>query len=763
VSGQIASTGSWQFAGAGPVQSDNAPQLFRLENRADGEALQALRAEGTRHLHWHDQLKSQVAELLKSRRPDLRLGPAALQTAAEQLIEARGGDAFGCWVLYPWRQMVVRLLPEPEFAELRTSRNRYKITAEEQERLGRATIGIVGLSAGNAIALCLALERIGGTFRLADHDAIELSNMNRVSCGVTALGLNKAVLTARQLYEIDPYLRIELFDRGVQADDIPSFMDGPPKLDLLIEECDDLYMKVRLREEARARQVAVVMETNDRGLLDVERFDLEPERPILHGLLAGARSEELQGLTTEAKTPFVLRVLGSDMSPRLAASLIEIDKTISGWPQLASGNMLGGAVVTATVRRMLLGEWRLSGRFRIDLEELVEGATTAVPAPLESASPIPLAAEAPPFPLNPKPSVLPSRQEVAWLVGRAGMAPSGGNDQPWRFVWHGGRSLHCYLDRRHAGSFLDYGCSASYLALGAAAENAVIAATKLARRQGLEAFPEPSSADLVFTLTLAEPIPSLEPDPLEPFIEARATNRHVGERRSLDVAQLHALQAAGQERGVELELVSHPDALSEIGAVLGAVDRFRFMCERLHTAMMSELRWSPGEALASRDGIDVATLELDAVGMAGLKIIANERTARFLRSLGKGARLENSARKAIDAASAVGLITIHGTEPRAFFQAGRAMQRIWLTATRLGLAFQPMSVAPYLFLRLTRGGGEGFTPAEVATLSKLRQRFAAIFAPRVGWSEPLLFRLTHAGPPSTRALRRPLTDILTEE
>ncbi|HYJ08540.1 MAG TPA: Rv1355c family protein, partial [Polyangiaceae bacterium] len=469
MSGQIASTGSWQFAGAGPVQNDHAPQLFRLENPADGEALRALRAEGTRHLHWHDQLKSQVAELLKSRRPDLRLGPAALQTAAEQLIEARGGDAFGCWVLYPWRQMVVRLLPEPEFAELRTSRNRYKITAEEQECLGRATIGIVGLSAGNAIALCLALERIGGTFRLADHDAIELSNMNRVSCGVTALGLNKAVLTARQLSEIDPYLRIELFDRGVQADDIPSFMDGPPKLDLLIEECDDLYMKVRLREEARARQVAVVMETNDRGLLDVERFDLEPERPILHGLLAGARSEELQGLTTEAKTPFVLRVLGSDMSPRLAASLIEIDKTISGWPQLASGNMLGGAVVTATVRRMLLGEWRLSGRFRIDLEELIEGAAAAVPAPLESASPIPLAAGAPPFPLNAEPSVLPSREEVAWLVGRAGMAPSGGNDQPWRFVWHGGRTLHCYLDRRHAGSFLDYGCSASYLALGAAA------------------------------------------------------------------------------------------------------------------------------------------------------------------------------------------------------------------------------------------------------------------------------------------------------
>jgi hypothetical protein len=29
------------------------------------------------------------------------------------------------------------------------------------------------------------------------------------------------------------------------------------------------------------------METSDRGVLDVERFDLEPDRPIFHGLLPG--------------------------------------------------------------------------------------------------------------------------------------------------------------------------------------------------------------------------------------------------------------------------------------------------------------------------------------------------------------------------------------------------------------------------------------------------------------------------------------------
>jgi nitroreductase len=52
-----------------------------------------------------------------------------------------------------------------------------------------------------------------------------------------------------------------------------------------VEECDDLYLKIALREYARKKRVPVLMETSDRGLLEIERFDLEPERGILHGLM----------------------------------------------------------------------------------------------------------------------------------------------------------------------------------------------------------------------------------------------------------------------------------------------------------------------------------------------------------------------------------------------------------------------------------------------------------------------------------------------
>jgi hypothetical protein len=58
---------------------------------------------------------------------------------------------------------------------------------------------------------------------------------------------------------------------------------------------------------------------------DVERFDLEPRRPLLHGSIPEVTTESLSGLTTEQKIPLVLDIIGADtMSARLRASLIEI-------------------------------------------------------------------------------------------------------------------------------------------------------------------------------------------------------------------------------------------------------------------------------------------------------------------------------------------------------------------------------------------------------------------------------------------------------
>ncbi|MGB1031398.1 MAG: ThiF family adenylyltransferase, partial [Flavobacteriales bacterium] len=112
---------------------------------------------------------------------------------------------YGVWVYYPWLRKLVHLLDEKEFVECRTNRNKYKITAEEQEVLSKKVVGVVGLSVGQSVSLTMAMERSFGELRIADFDDLELTNLNRIRTGVHNLGLPKTTIVAREIAEIDPF------------------------------------------------------------------------------------------------------------------------------------------------------------------------------------------------------------------------------------------------------------------------------------------------------------------------------------------------------------------------------------------------------------------------------------------------------------------------------------------------------------------------------------------------------------------------------
>jgi hypothetical protein len=59
------------------------------------------------------------------------------------------------------------------------------------------------------------------------------------------------------------------------------------------------------------------------------------------------------------------------VSGKMKFSMSEIGKSITTWPQLASSVVLGGAVTTDIARRILLEQHTRSGRFYVDLEELI--------------------------------------------------------------------------------------------------------------------------------------------------------------------------------------------------------------------------------------------------------------------------------------------------------------------------------------------------------------------------------------------------------
>ena len=358
------------------------PRLISADGPEGVAALRELLGSG-RVRAVHDRLDEQLTELVVARCPSLHSDREAVRLAVDAVLDGVPTWRFGSWVWYPWSGRLVHVLPRDLFRRVRTDRNRDKITSVEQAGLFGRRIGVIGLSVGNSAALTLAMEGVGGAFRLADFDRIGLSNLNRLRSGVAELGVDKTVACARQLFEIDPYLDVEVFPEGLSEANIESFFadaDGRG-LDLLVEECDTPWVKVAAREHARQRGIPVLMDANDRGLLDVERFDLDPHRPLLHGRLDGVASADLLALTPKEAVQLLLRMVDADaISPVMAGAIGQIGRTLCSWPQLASGVMLGAALVTDTARRILLDHPVPSGRYYVDLQQLIPAAAISAEA-----------------------------------------------------------------------------------------------------------------------------------------------------------------------------------------------------------------------------------------------------------------------------------------------------------------------------------------------------------------------------------------------
>jgi molybdopterin/thiamine biosynthesis adenylyltransferase len=761
----------------------NQPQLLRPLISNHRKRLEGL-LETEPGITVYDQLTSQLESLLRSRHPGRRITPTELRTLVTEHLQGVPPEEYGIWVYYPWSLRLVHILDEAEFVELRTNRNQHKITREEHDVLAEKKVGVVGLSVGQSVAMNLAMERSCGELRIADFDSLELSNLNRIRTGVHNLGVSKVEILAREIAELDPFLRVRCFPQGVTADNLDQFLTDGGKLSLLIEECDSLDIKVLCRQRAREHRIPVVMETSDRGILDIERFDLESNRPIFHGKVKDLDPQHLKDLRDEEKIPFALSILGIDsLSPRMRASLLEVGQSLTSWPQPATSVMLGSAVAADACRRILLDTFHESGRFFVDLEELVtdglakEAITQTMKAPTsKTGDPQVLRLterdmesmaskvdhEAGPT------QIQPNRDIVKRLVHAATLAPSGGNVQPWRWLFRGGK-LFLFHDKERSVCLLDFLDRASHMALGAAAENLVLEAHAQSLEVELRKFPIPNDSRLACIFTFHENADnrkvsqeSHERDPLVAFISERSTNRKLSRRQLIPQEKMRALvDVAATVPGVQLDLVTTEDQLSELGEIVGATERLRMLHPQAHADFIKEVRWTQEEAVTTRDGIDLATVELSPWQRSGLQVAKNWLAVKYIKKWGGGAVFETLSRQATESASAMGLLTMSEDDPVSYFDGGRAVEAIWLEANRHGIAFQPLTPITFLFLRLLRGKGEGLTQEMHSELPALRERFLTIFPNASGRGEIFLFRLFYAAPPSARSLRRSVDDVLT--
>ena len=287
-------------------------------------------------------------------------------------------DISGIWVYFPWRTVAVHIPGEDLYYQLRTNRNKNLITKEEQEKFRSCKIGIAGLSVGSAILETLVLSGGPKIIKLADPDIVDMTNLNRMKASLLNVGENKAVVAARRAWELDPFLRIQIWKEGLKAENLNDFIAKDPKLDIFIDEMDNIEMKINSRFVCRHHGIPVIMATDlgDRVMLDIERFDIEPSRPLFHGLVDIDHSK-LKGLAKDGALKekwleLAGQVIGSANLPeRLSESFKQVGKTLDGVPQLGSTAALAGAVATYAIRQIACRHEMSSGRYFVDLEKLI--------------------------------------------------------------------------------------------------------------------------------------------------------------------------------------------------------------------------------------------------------------------------------------------------------------------------------------------------------------------------------------------------------
>ncbi len=347
------------------------PQIFNLGEKGHYKQLKYILDKGSIH-RVNDDYVEQLKELFAVKNPTLVYSPNFEDKLKNFLKTNKSRVSLfsqGRWIFYPWLSTLVHVLEEKDFQLVRTARNCYLISPKEQEIFYNSVIGIAGLSVGNSVALAIVLQGGARHIRLADFDKLALSNTNRIRTGIQNLGLPKVEMTARQIYEINPYTKVEIFSEGLNPKNIERFFKD---LDIVIDELDNIAVKFLIREQAKKHKLAVVMaaDNGDNGVVDIERYDLKSQPEFFHGRIGKVTYEHLKNLDKFGIGRTITKHIGSEnVTERMQKSLLEMGKTIVSWPQLGGAALLNGSVVAYCVRKILNKEPLENNRALVSLDE----------------------------------------------------------------------------------------------------------------------------------------------------------------------------------------------------------------------------------------------------------------------------------------------------------------------------------------------------------------------------------------------------------
>jgi nitroreductase len=350
---------------------------------------------------------------------------------------------------------------------------------------------------------------------------------------------------------------------------------------------------------------------------------------------------------------------------------------------------------------------------------------------------------------------------ITAILEAALQAPSGENSQPWKFAVNG-NTIELFNDEASDTSLYNYQYRGSYVALGAAIENMCIAAAAGSYDATVTLFPEPGNTVHVASITLAPGIVASPKDAmLYGVITERTSNRKPYTKEALDPAHAAAMIAAveGLERyGLVYQRVTEREAIGKLAEVGATNEEVMLQNKSLHQFFFSHLTWSKEEDAKKKVGFFIRTLELPLPVRALFKLMAHWPVMVFFIKLGFPAVVRKANAATYASAAEFGILSMPGDTAQDFIWTGRALQRIWLTATAFGIRMQPLTGS--IFLHFASAGlPDAFSSQErELILNQIESLYSMLTHKRSVVT--CMFRAGYGPLPSARATRYTLEERL---
>jgi hypothetical protein len=278
-------------------------------------------------------------------------------------------------------------------------------------------------------------------------------------------------------------------------------------------------------------------------------------------------------------------------------------------------------------------------------------------------------------------------EKLKFLLNYAVLAPSGPNNQPWKLA----------VDGSEATVKADFGRTlpdveptnrTMYMSLGCALTNLLIAAEHFGLGYRVERFPDGIDAETIATVKFEEEAAQAPQFPPYLFdeITERHTNRGAYDDRPIEADKIEAMKEAVGDGGFRLDVLTDPDGRAAMAEVLGESHKIQLGNKAFRKDLARWIRANDDDAWDGLPGYAFGYSDFESYFGKFVFGTFDTSSSRANKEMGL-----------MRASPAVGILSTDAEDKRTWVEAGMRFERLFLTATKLGVRFdlfsQPVAIA----------------------------------------------------------------------